>query len=82
MSSLSKSLYVKHPHPAIKVAKKELWIAGQREVPKHACDTGNFDEKLHEFHSDHFLVLCSDGKDVRIMRVFDTVSEGAGCGLM
>ncbi len=34
---------------------------------------------LLEFNSNHFLVVCNDGKDVRIMRVFDAAPQGEGC---
>lgn len=75
----STSSCLKHSHPATKVAKKEFWIARRREVPKFACNPWDFYEKLLEFNSNHFLVLCNDGKNIRIMRIFNRASQGTMC---
>lgn len=74
--SASTSLLPTHPPP--KATRKEFWMARLRDIPSFKCDPWEFYEPFLKLGSGLTLVLCNNGTEIRVMKIFDIASGDQG----
>jgi len=69
----STALLANHPPP--KVTSKDFWTARMREIPLFGCNPWDFYEPFLKLGSGLTLVLCNNGTEVRVMRIFGDIAS-------
>ena len=62
-------------YPALKVAKKEFWTAGIREIPSFKYNPWDFYKPFLKLNSSLSLILCNNKTEIRAIRTFNVVSH-------
>jgi hypothetical protein len=75
-TSNTPTLFPKRRHLPYTATKKELWVAEIADIPSYSCSPWDFYEPFLYIASQHSLVLCNEGSEIRAINAFDTASVG------